>query len=256
MARARDPNRSKAFEIYKEHAGNIDLVEIASQLNISPGTIRGWKSKDSWEQQLNGTLHKNTERSKRKKGGQLKNKNAVGNDGGAPEQNKNAEKYGFFSKYLPEETREIFSAIDHADPLDLLWLQIQLAYAAIIRAQRIAYVKDQDDKTKEIVMSGETSDMYSVQQAWDKQNNFLKAQARAQGELRNMIKQYDEMLHKNWEAASEEQRARIAQMKALTERLAQAPTDGEEDGVEIINDADEKAGQNIRDSNTEVPSGI
>lgn len=205
---------------------------------------------------MNGTLHKNTERSKRKKGGQLKNKNAVGNDGGAPEQNKNAEKYGFFSKYLPEETREIFSAIDHADPLDLLWHQIQLAYAAIIRAQRIAYVKDQDDKTKEIVMSGETSDMYSVQQAWDKQNNFLKAQARAQGELRNMIKQYDEMLHKNWEAASEEQRARIAQMKAQTERLAQAPTDGEEDGVEIINDADEKAGQNIRDSNTEVPSGI
>ncbi len=219
MARARDPNRSKAFEIYKKHAGNIDLVEIASQLNISPGTIRGWKSKDSWEEQLNGTLHKNTERSKRKKGGQLKNKNAVGNDGGAPEQNKNAEKYGFFSKYLPEETREIFSAIDHADPLDLLWHQIQLAYAAIIRAQRIAYVKDQDDKTKEIVMSGETSDMYSVQQAWDKQNNFLKAQARAQGELRNMIKQYDEMLHKNWEATSEEQRARIAQMKAQTDKL-------------------------------------
>ena len=219
MARARDPNRSKAFEIYKEHAGNIDLVEIASQLNISPGTIRGWKSKDSWEEQLNGTLHKNTERSKRKKGGQLKNKNAVGNDGGAPEQNKNAEKYGFFSKYLPEETREIFSAIDKADPLDLLWHQIQLAYAAIIRAQRIAYVKDRQDKTKETVMSGETSDMYSVQEAWDKQNNFLKAQARAQGELRSMIKQYDEMLHKNWEATSEEQRTRIAQMKAQTDKL-------------------------------------
>lgn len=258
MARARDPNRSKAFEIYKEHAGNIDLVEIASQLNISPGTIRGWKSKDSWEEQLNGTLHKNTERSKRKKGGQLKNKNAVGNDGGAPEQNKNAEKYGFFSKYLPEETREIFSAIDHADPLDLLWHQIQLAYAAIIRAQRIAYVKDQQDKTIEKIEEKDGNvigEKWEVQQAWDKQNNFLKAQARAQGELRNMIKQYDEMLHKNWEAASEEQRARIAQMKAQTERLAQAPTDGEEDGVEIINDANEKAGQNIRDSNTEVPSG-
>lgn len=259
MARARDPNRSKAFEIYKEHAGNIDLVEIASQLNISPGTIRGWKSKDSWEEQLNGTLHKNTERSKRKKGGQLKNKNAVGNDGGAPEQNKNAEKYGFFSKYLPEETREIFSAIDHADPLDLLWHQIQLAYAAIIRAQRIAYVKDQQDKTIEKIEEKDGNvigEKWEVQQAWDKQNNFLKAQARAQGELRNMIKQYDEMLHKNWEATSEEQRARIAQMKAQTERLAQAPTDEEEDGVEIINDADEKAGQNIRDSNTEVPSGI
>ena len=219
MARARDPNRSKAFEIYKEHAGNIDLVEIASQLNISPGTIRGWKSKDSWEEQLNGTLHKNMERSKRKKGGQLKNKNAVGNDGGAPEQNKNAEKYGFFSKYLPEETREIFSAIDHADPLDLLWHQIQIAYAAIIRAQRIAYVKDQQDKTKAKIGSFDNGDTYMIQQAWDKQNEFLKAQARAQGELRALIKQYDEMLHKDWEAASDEQRARIAQIKAQTDKL-------------------------------------
>ena len=219
MARARDPNRSKAFEIYKEHAGNIDLVEIASQLNISPGTIRGWKSKDSWEEQLNGTLHKNTERSKRKKGGQLKNKNAVGNDGGAPEQNKNAEKYGFFSKYLPEETREIFSAIDHADPLDLLWHQIQIAYAAIIRAQRIAYVKDQQDKTKAKIGSFDNGDTYMIQQAWDKQNEFLKAQARAQGELRALIKQYDEMLHKDWEAASDEQRARIAQIKAQTDKF-------------------------------------
>ena len=256
MARARDPNRSKAFEIYKEHAGNIDLVEIASQLNISPGTIRGWKSKDSWEEQLNGTLHKNTERSKRKKGGQLKNKNAVGNDGGAPEQNKNAEKYGFFSKYLPEETREIFSAIDHADPLDLLWHQIQIAYAAIIRAQRIAYVKDQQDKTKAKIGSFDNGNTYMIQQAWDKQNEFLKAQARAQGELRALIKQYDEMLHKDWEAASDEQRVRIAQMKAQTERLSVDPTDGDEDGVEIINDADEKAGQNIGDRNTEVSSGV
>ena len=169
---------------------------------------------------------------------------------------KKAEKYGFFSKYLPEETREIFSAIDQADPLDLLRHQIQLAYAAIIRAQRIAYVKDQQDKTKETVMSGETSDMYSVQEAWDKQNNFLKAQARAQGELRSMIKQYDEMLHKNWEAASEEQRVRIAQMKAQTERLSADPTDGDEDGVEIINDADEKAGQDIGNSNTKISSGV
>ena len=56
--------------------------------------------------------------------------------------------------------------------------------------------------------------------------------------------------------ATEEQKAKIAQMKAQTERLAVAPTDGEEDGVEIINDADEKAGQNIRNSDTEVSSGV
>lgn len=218
MARARDPNRNRAFEIYKEHNGNIDLVEIASQLNISPGTIRGWKSKDSWNDKLNGTFHKNMERSKRKKGGQPGNKNAEGHGGTGPPGNKNAEKYGFFSKYLPDETKEIFDAIENADPLDLLWHQIQIAYAAIVRAQRIAYVKDHQDRTINKIgeKDGETvsEERWEVQEAWDKQNNFLKAQARAQAELSRMIKQYDEMLHANWELATEEQKTRIQSMKA------------------------------------------
>lgn len=37
----------------------------------------------------------------------------------------------------------------------------------------------------------------------------MKAQARAQSELRGLIKQYDEMLHKDWDAATEEQKARL-----------------------------------------------
>ena len=53
---ARDPRRDQAFEIYKKHEGNISLVEIANQLNVSDGTVRGWKSKDKWEQKLNGTF--------------------------------------------------------------------------------------------------------------------------------------------------------------------------------------------------------
>lgn len=55
---------------------------------------------------------------------------------------------------------------------------------------------------------------WEVQQAWDKQNDFLKAQSRAQSELRSMIKQYDEMLHRDWDMATEEQRVRIEAMKA------------------------------------------
>lgn len=66
MPRARNPDRERAFEIYKDHNGDIDLVEIAHQLSLSPGTIRGWKSKDQWEQKLNGTFQKNTERSEKK----------------------------------------------------------------------------------------------------------------------------------------------------------------------------------------------
>ncbi len=227
MPRARDPSREKAFQIYKEHNGNIDLVEIASHLNISPGTIRGWKSKDKWEQLLNGTLpKKGSERSKRKRGGQPGNKNATG-----PPGNKHAEKYGFFDKYLPDETKEIFDAISQANPLDLLWHQIQIAYAAIVRAQRIAYVKDQQDMTKEEQMTSFSDKggavAYEIQQAWDKQENFLKAQARAQSELRSMIKQYDEMLHKDWELATDEQKARIEVLKAKSQVNESVETEGD-----------------------------
>lgn len=210
MARAPDPRIEQAEELYKK---GMKLVEIASQLNLPEGTVRRWKCTHKWDY----------ERSKkkanvRKRGGQPGNTNATG----GPPGNKKAEKYGFFSKYLPEETREIFNAIEQADPLDLLWHQIQIAYAAIIRAQRIAYVKDQKDKTVEKIEEKDGNiigERWEIQQAWDKQNEFMKAQARAQGELRAMIKQYDEMMHKNWELVSDEQKARIAQMKAQTDKL-------------------------------------
>lgn len=97
MAKPRDPRRDEAFEIWKASGGKIDLVDIAAQLDISAGTVRGWKSKDKWEAKLNGTLQSNernaplkkTERSKAR-GAPKGNKNAVGNRGGAPPGNKNA----------------------------------------------------------------------------------------------------------------------------------------------------------------------
>lgn len=61
MARARDPNRDRAFEIYKEHDGKISNREIASMLNVNEKTIGSWKSKskDNWDAKLNGVLQSN-----------------------------------------------------------------------------------------------------------------------------------------------------------------------------------------------------
>lgn len=244
MARAPDERIEQAKAMYLE---GMKLVEIASQLNLPEGTVRRWKCTHKWDSERSDKI---TSVRKRKRGGQKGNKNATG-----PPGNKNAEKYGFFSKYLPDETREIFNAIDQADPLDLLWHQIQIAYAAIIRAQKIAYVRDQQDKTKEKIGSFGNEDTYIVQQAWDKQNEFLKAQARAQGELRALIKQYDEMLHKDWEAASEEQRCRIEYIRAQTERISTVNQSGDEDGVVIINDL-QKRSETIGDSNSEISGSI
>lgn len=133
MPRARDPNRNKAFQIYVNTEGKIDLVEIARQLNISAGTVRGWKSKDKWEEQLNGTLQtKDAERSKRSKGGQPGNKNAKGSKGGsgaAPKRNKNAEKHGAYSKVywdaLDEDELDLIENMDRAEKQQLI-MQLQM----------------------------------------------------------------------------------------------------------------------------------
>lgn len=67
MPREKSPEREKAFLLYKNSGGSILITEIAAQLNIPVGTVRGWKSKDNWGGQLNGTFRKNAERSKKEK---------------------------------------------------------------------------------------------------------------------------------------------------------------------------------------------
>lgn len=238
MPRKPDKRIIKAKELYKK---GQKLIEIANRLGVPEGTVRSWKNRYKWD--CNVAKEKRNV-AKTKRGGQPGNKNATG-----PPGNKNAEKHGFFSKYLPEETFSIIQEIEKKGPLDILWENIQIAYAAIVRAQQIMYVKDHEDKTIEKIEEKEGNvigEKWEVQQAWDKQATFLKAQARAQGELRSLIKQYDELLHSNYELATEEQKARIEQIRAKTERLSTEPTDNLEDGVEIINDADEKASQEYR----------
>lgn len=260
MPRAPDARAEQAHKLF---LSGKKLIEIAQLLDIPEGTVRSWKNRYKWGSDKNATLQKPKRNVAKHRGAPKGNKNAVGCRGGAaPLRNRNAEKYGFFSKYLPDETREIFYAIDEADPLDLLWHQIQIAYAAIIRAQQIAYVKNQEDKTIEKIgqKNGETvtEERWEVQQAWDKQNEFMKAQARAQGELRAMIKQYDEMLHKDWKTASEEQKARLEQIRAQTTRISLDPAESEEDGVDIINDIKEEkeTSADIGDHNSEISQDI
>lgn len=252
MPRARSPKRDEAYRIWLDSGGKKKLKDIASDLGVSETQIRKWKNLDKWNGNVTNQSKGNV--TKRKRGGQPGNHNATG-----PPGNKNAEKYGFFSKYLPEETVSIIQEMP-TDPLDILWHEIQIAYAAIIRAQQIMYVKDKSDKTIAKVEKKDGNvigEKWEVQQAWDKHANFLKAQARAMSDLRGSIRQYDELLHKRWDLATDEQKARIEQMKANTDRLKRDSSEAEEDGVEIINDAAEKeAGENIGDHHPEVPGDL
>lgn len=215
LPRQRSPNRDKAQQIWLESGQTLLLKDIAAELGVSESQIRKWKNQDQWERSGKVTLPNTKSNVTKPHGGQPGNKNAVGH--GAPLRNKNAEKHGFYSKWLPEETLEIFEAIDDMNPIDIQWAGIKAQWTGIIRAQHIMYVRDQDDLSKEMSMTGDSVTAWDVQQAWDKQAKFLQAQSKAMSELRSMIKQYEEMLRSD--LTTEEQRMRIAKLKAETGRL-------------------------------------
>ncbi|MGT2911769.1 phage terminase small subunit [Streptococcus cameli] len=222
MGRARDPNRDKAFEIYSEHNGNIELIEIAERLGVSAGTVRGWKSKDKWEPKIKGTFQKrNTERSKKPRGAPKGSKNALGH--GAPKGNTNALKHGLFAKYLPQEVYEIAQELSEKQPIDILWENITLTYANLLHAQRILFVQDVEDSDTFVTSTGKAGTGYEHHTAWDKQGKALAAIARAQSELKGMIKTYDELTRSP--LVTEEQRLRIDNLKA------QLGSDDEDDTV-------------------------
>lgn len=124
-----------------------------------------------------------------------------GKSTGPPKNNQNAKKHGFFSKYIPEETLEIMGMLEEKSPEDLIWDQIMIQYAAIIRAQKIMFVDDKNEIVKELKRERETENgievEYEFQFAWDRHATFLNAQSRAMSELRSLIKQFNELAHDN-----------------------------------------------------------
>jgi len=222
VARPRNPKRDQAFEIWKESGGKKKLKDIAAELGVSDSQIRKWKNQDKWDEALNSNVTKSKGNvTKRKRGAPLGNKNAVGNEGGAPTGNQNALKHGFFSKYIPAETLEIMGMLEEKSPADLIYDQIMIQYAAIIRAQQIMFVSDQDDLTKELRKEKNTltenievsEKEYEIQFAWDKHATFMNAQSRAMSELRSLIKQFNELAHED-----DERRLKLEQMRLSIEK--------------------------------------
>lgn len=197
----------------------ITLADLAEKHGIKLGTLKSRKSREKWSRDATekDAIKIAKVATKEKQVGAPKgNDNAKGNRGNpnpTPQFSKRisiAEKHGFFSKFLPEETREIIEAMNERSPADLIWDKIQIQYAAIIRAQRIMHVESKDEMIKEIKKEkydySEVETMnedskteskyeraldkveYNFQFAWERQAQLLTAQSRAIGELRSSIR--------------------------------------------------------------------
>ncbi len=231
MARQRSPDRDKAFELWKDSGGEMKLKDIATELGISDSQIRKWKNQDEWERKLNSNVT-NDKGNTTKTGAPFGNKNAVGNSGnknpkwgnknavghGAPLQNDNAVTHGFFRKHFPEDVADLAAEIMEKNPIDMLWENITIQYTAIIRAQRLMFVKDQEDITKEIKKekSSESSEEieYEIQFAWDKHATFLNAQSRAMSTLSSLIRDFDKLAN-----IDDERRTKLNLMNAQIDKI-------------------------------------
>ncbi|HBE9816069.1 TPA: helix-turn-helix domain-containing protein [Clostridioides difficile] len=205
----------KADLAHEDYLKGLKYKEIAEKHNVSLSTVKSWATR-YWKQK---GCNQSKKVATKKRGAPIGNKNATG-----PPGNKNAEKFGFFSKYLPKETQDLINEIKNKDKFDILWEQITIQYAAIIRAQKIMYVKDKEEMIKELKKHESTENgekiEYEFQFAWDRQASFLNAQSRAMSELRSLIKQYDEMIHKDWNLATEEQKTRVEKLKCEVDNLS------------------------------------
>lgn len=219
----------------------ITLADLAEKHDIKLGTLKSRKSREKWsryatEKDATKTTKDATKTTKvatkeKKVGAPKGNDNAKGNRGNPnptpkfPKRNSIAVKHGFFSKFLPEETLEIMEAMNDRSPADLIWDQIQIQYAAIIRAQKIMHVESKDEIIKELkkvkydyyprskedgggVENAVTEEEYEFQFAWERQAQLLTAQSRAIGELRSSIRQFVEMADQD-----DERRLKLEQMQ-------------------------------------------
>lgn len=227
MARPRSPGRDKARQLWLESGKSRQLKSIAEELQVSEEQIRKWKNQDKWDLV---TLPNGNGDVTKQKGAQPGNKNASGH--GAPKKNSNAEKHGLFRKYLPEEAFSIMQEMKDKSPLDMLWDAIQIQYVAIIRSQQIMYVKDQSDKTVEKVeekTGNVIGESWEVQQAWDKQASFLKAQSTAVTVLKNTVKDYLELEGASTQDAKEQAKDWKTAVIAIAKRRKEK-TDERSDG--------------------------
>jgi uncharacterized protein YjcR len=236
----------------KDYLKGMKYKDIAEKYSVSINTVKSWKKRYGWNREKGA--HKEKRVHTKSRGAPLGNSNAEGNKGNknasAPKQNSNALKHGFFSKFLPAETLEIMEIMNERSPADLIWDQIQIQYAAIIRAQQIMFVQDKNEMIKELkkakyeyyprskedgggVEKAVTEEEYEFQFAWDRHATFLNAQSRAMSELRNLIKQFDEMAH-----VDDERRLKLQQMKLSIEKtkaeVEKISTGSDDKPVEIV----------------------
>ncbi|MEG0260854.1 MAG: hypothetical protein RR651_13375 [Lysinibacillus sp.] len=226
-------------EIQREYeTTKITLAKLAEKHDIPLGTIKSQKSRDTKNSNPWSKDAVKKDATKVKKVATISNEDATESNGeeilqdeppkkdgrvkrrsGNPnppnqftKRNRAAMIHGLRSKFLFPEQIEIMEALQDFDVVDQLWLQIELSFSAIIRAQKIMWVEDPFDHLKEVSgeMDGESISKvdYKVIYAHERYESYIKAQTRAFAEHRNLVKQFMDLTTED-----DERRLKLEQMQ-------------------------------------------
>lgn len=216
----------------------ITLAKLAEKHDVPLGTIKSQKSRDTkngnpWTRDA---TEKDATKSRKvatisskdatdpdaneilqdeppKKDGRVKKRSGNPNPQNQfTKRNRAAMIHGLRSKFLFDEQVEIMEALQDFDVVDQLWLQIELSFSAIIRAQKIMWVEDSFDHLKETsgYSSGEggSGETFKVIYAHERYEFYIKAQTRAFAEHRNLVKQF-----MDFTTEDDERRLKLEQMQ-------------------------------------------
>lgn len=297
MPKCRSKNRDKAFEIFKEHDGKITNRKIAEILGEKENTISNWKCKDKWNVVLRKNDCSTTIKNKRKRGGQpgkcdTSEKDVEQVTGNADLSDKQRlfcllyiRCFNATKAYQKAYECDYVSAMQNGSRMlrndkvkeEILRLKqnrlnremldeadVFQWYLDIARADIKDYVEFGNEEISVVDKLGREHrvKISNVNIKNDSEVDGILISEISKGKDGVKVKLPDKLKAMEWIAdhmdlATDEQKARIEQMKANTDRLRRDSPDEEEDGVEIVNDTEkEKAGKDIGDHHTEVPEDI
>ena len=135
MSRSRSPNRDKAFQMWLESGRKRQLKDIAVELQVSEEQVRKWKSLDKWDKVTLPNRKGNV--TKRNRGAQPGNRNAVGHGGTGPPGNKNAITTGEFEALLFDCLDDEEKCLAYSVPEDKQRLLMQEIQLLTVRERRM-----------------------------------------------------------------------------------------------------------------------
>lgn len=220
----------KQEEAFKDYQAGMRYADIAKKYNVSPSTVKTWKRR-YWADAPLPSRPKRVAKPKKL-------------SSGVPPGTQNALKTGLFAKYLPEDVLHIVLEIDKSNPIEILWGNICIKYAQILKAQQIMHVKDASDSKRLVsksttiansAMTGKQTSATVTEEeiaAEMRMASFMNAESKAMLALTKMIKQYDELCR--GPLATEEQKARLDKLKAEVAEIKAAHKTDERPPIKFV----------------------